>query len=1240
MINILSVLTHMRKQKSDSEVAMATENSLYALSAETLDKTHDNYPCVDRIVEQIKQPDIYNIAITGPYGSGKTSVLKTLIKEHSEYKYLNITLAKFDSQDNDPLVPKKRKGDIVNTKNDEEKLNWLLEYSIMQQLIYHEEYSTIPQSRFKRIKNLSKPFIYKSAAYVLLFLICLAVLFEPNFLKTISLYQILQVGNTFKIIIDAVCAVVLIVLLFLFITKLISVFGNSRLNKINLKDGEIGFCDDDTNSILNKHLDEILYFFEVTKYNVVIIEDLDRFETPIIFAKLREINTLINYYKPIFHDPNRKIVFIYAVKDDTFTDNTLRTKFFDVILPVIPIINPSNAGSKLKQLLSSKTSDGEEIPDATFRDLGLFIDDMRVLKSIVDDYLQYRPILDKRLSPMKLLAMMTYKNYYPKDFAELPKRRGLLYGVLNNKKEFTQKNIESLENKISIIQKEISVIENHKYESLKELKDLYLLRFIDKHREFKFFEDTTNNTQLALEDCYLDNNFTRLINGLINSYRYDNYSRPRGFQVSFSAISKEIDPDKSYFEKAELWNKKQSNEVHAMRKNINQLEGEKLLIPYRPIKDLFVDEVSGDIKDYIHQHNPDNLDFRLLLFLLQQGLVDESYEDYTSLFHEGVLTLAERDFLINVRLKKDTDINHKLSKCEALLNELSPTDFKESYILNISLLTYICQNITKYTKEFNEILEQIKRSDNKAIFFFDCFIGSSEAVGLFLQHAVTLWDDLWLFVENHFEKKEDRYAFLLIFHLEKTELIKLDKDKHFSSFLENGFPYLGVLETNINNQNLQEIIRMLKLKFERLDRDKISDELMNFIVTNNHYKLSTHNIKEILCFHGRMELSEKLNSAQYTNILISDIWPLIDYVSSNMEKYYDSVLLVNENSNSESEKSLISLINDESVGYDKKLPYLSIQSEWITKINDIVENFWPLAVESKILYPSWGNIINYCRYVKSTCAGDTFPDSFKEYLADKLVYIILREDNAEITEQNNPIVLSLFTEVALNNEYNFEAYSSILYGLRYLKITNIDFSGLSKNKVEFLIDRHFIPFEDYNFDIIRVKYPDLAINLFIANKNDFLGQVSDCTFNASEYKALLGSSSFDTREKIYIIENMTIEELNEDRDLATLICHTILDQGYSIENELLCKLIELCDDTDVKLNMTKTYLFHNEYDENITIYLLNFLDRDYRKISEKNKRPRISTESDMELLNYLKSVGFIKNIITHVGYIKIINREG
>ncbi len=65
-------------------------------------------------------------------------------------------------------------------------------------------------------------------------------------------------------------------------------------------------------SLLNVYIDEIVYFFDTTKYDVVIFEDLDRLNNNRIFIKLREINQIINNCLA----DRQPLKFIYAVRDE------------------------------------------------------------------------------------------------------------------------------------------------------------------------------------------------------------------------------------------------------------------------------------------------------------------------------------------------------------------------------------------------------------------------------------------------------------------------------------------------------------------------------------------------------------------------------------------------------------------------------------------------------------------------------------------------------------------------------------------------------------------------------------------------------------------------------------------------------------------------------------------------------------------------------------------------------------
>ena len=96
----------------------------------------DAYKAVEDLNEaltQAKCEGIRNIALTGPYGSGKSSVLKTLMNDFKENRhYLSISLATLQSDDNLPNTPEDKKDEK------REVLNRRIEYSILQQLIYKE----------------------------------------------------------------------------------------------------------------------------------------------------------------------------------------------------------------------------------------------------------------------------------------------------------------------------------------------------------------------------------------------------------------------------------------------------------------------------------------------------------------------------------------------------------------------------------------------------------------------------------------------------------------------------------------------------------------------------------------------------------------------------------------------------------------------------------------------------------------------------------------------------------------------------------------------------------------------------------------------------------------------------------------------------------------------------------------------------------------------------------------------
>lgn len=93
--------------------------------------------------------DITNIAISGAYGAGKSSVIDSYKKKHTDKKFMHISLAHFESSDI------KDETDVIDET--------MIEGKILNQLIHQIPVSKIPQTNFRVKKEISKLHIFKIA---------------------------------------------------------------------------------------------------------------------------------------------------------------------------------------------------------------------------------------------------------------------------------------------------------------------------------------------------------------------------------------------------------------------------------------------------------------------------------------------------------------------------------------------------------------------------------------------------------------------------------------------------------------------------------------------------------------------------------------------------------------------------------------------------------------------------------------------------------------------------------------------------------------------------------------------------------------------------------------------------------------------------------------------------------------------------------------------------------------------
>lgn len=412
----------------------------------------DYYKIYKNVLNNVTQDKhITNVGVTGGYGTGKSSIIHSYFNELKSRTSIYISLAHFGSL----------AGNTLPTPQDDKKINSqidnILEMKIVNQLVNQIEPDKIPKANFFAKKNINNIKII----FYSLSIICLILYFKfllPVITEKIT-YSIqnfppnLECIDYILIIISVIAIIILYYLLSNTIKNIIYKGNWSKLTinsmgiNVNMENKDFS-----TVSYFDNFLSDVIYLFDESEAEFVIFEDLDRFNDHSIFEKLREINLMVNQRRNSAKRKRvKKIMFFYVISDEVFSEKnvdsannsknisaTEKTKFFDVIIPIIPIVNNTNSFDYLKSRLLDDLAITDKNDFETFLyQISIFIDDLRVLKNIVNEFKVYKEIHKNniKIDYKQLLALIIYKTLNSSDFNNLVKSKGELYTQIKNSLE-------------------------------------------------------------------------------------------------------------------------------------------------------------------------------------------------------------------------------------------------------------------------------------------------------------------------------------------------------------------------------------------------------------------------------------------------------------------------------------------------------------------------------------------------------------------------------------------------------------------------------------------------------------------------------------------------------------------------------------------------------------------------------------------------------------------------------------
>ncbi len=1200
-----------KEPECTAEEANLSNTQQSTLMPATINENEPQYLPVKEIGEKLRTDrQIRNIALTGPYGSGKSSVLCTLQTKYPEFNYLQISLATLEAydsakeQEEQPNKEQVQQGDSVNSdtdkaqdkKRDVEKQNRLIEYSILQQLIYREKYKTLPNSRLKRIFHFGKKKLCLWTCGIFLFFIAAFIAFEPRWLRVDAMYRIFNWGPTANTIFDVISVAYMLICIFICIRKALQSYCGYHLSKINLKDGEIELkAQEKETSIFNRHLDEIIYFFQSTKYNVVIIEDLDRFNTADIYLKLRELNQLINDSKEI----GRHIVFIYAVKDDVFKD-TQRAKFFDYIATVIPFINPSNSKDKLKEELQIRGY--EDIPDNDLEEIAFFINDMRLLRNIANEYQQYRnrlcSIAQTPLNPTKLLGMIVYKNYYPRDFAQLHNREGKVYQCINSKKKFVAYAQQELKTRKSSLENKIK--EHLQYNNLSktDLRTTCAYHIITHMRGIP--QSVTIDGKSYSLHSIINNEelFEKMLSNNIIQYRYKDYYSQHNDDLNIEQSG--INLESLYWQKKKI--------ITDLPKEIAQeqkdIQKEDIRIKSMKLTRLFSAYDMEKCKAFTEiKLEP------LMNVFLRRGYLDEDYYDYISYFYKNIsITQNDRDLLLSMKqaIKKDYQAN--IDKVENFANQIPLYVFDNDAVLNNVLADFLISHSTR--KNLNEkyelLMKRIEREDAPLEFIAQYYQNGRQIQHLFSRFIS--WDiaSSWAAIIGH--EKPDEKEILIEGWLRFCDPAKLLAEQR--EWLNENYIFLTEHSEKIGLEQLKQLSK--RQLYHTLNTN--SHELLDFVIDNSLYSINRENLCLITNYLNKADNvnAENLN---LTRIRKTGKEAFYSYIEANLTTCLPQF---SHEVHDEDEEALLLILNDKTVAEDDKKEYLNGQQNRIQDIDKVTDEAKETAIELFLTTPTWENVAAYF-----TFSGQDVSDSLKLYIEhyDTELGRTICPDTISVKEQ-------LFDVYIASCILEIDSFKKVLHSFDNTIVDSESIPDINSQRLGILIDAGKVQYTEENTSAISSSFNAEDMAKYLEHhKTEYLQDIENIEYTTELALCLLRSTVFSLYDKAQIIPILDLEIIEASSALATEICVILTKTRIDLDKTILTTVIGISDNVSDRVIVATHTIKNNPDNSELVEKLLNQLPSPYNEITEHDrKRPAFEkTDYNIELFATLSNIGYISS---------------
>jgi len=896
-----------------------------------------------------KTKPVRSVALSGGYGVGKSSILEE-VKRRNKKRVVSISLATLGVTSNEPRTDDNT--NVTSTTNRIQK-------EIVKQILYNENPNKMPGSQYQRIAKASR---WRNARIAIIISIALTTMFY-------LMGWTVALGNLFLLKLEPwVLSGALFVIMWV-LSLWVLYESHNRLHIDKLTAGQTALVlSKGVSTYFDEYLDEIVYFFETaSKRDIVIFEDIDRFDDPGIFENLRSLNEILNGAKQL---NGRNICFIYAVKDSVFellekkkgpvdpdTMRTNRTKFFDLIVPVVPFVSHTSARNLMDKLMEDiphEVSDG--LIDLTSR----YIPDMRLMKNIRNEFAVFkRQVVTReglKLPDNGLFAMVVYKNMHLADFERVRLGKSDLDNLYQAYRDII--NTEKLRLNSLIVANDRAI---HEATTPRGRGKMHGAAFTDDVARtlrrmpargarnptftYQYQGQPVDDNQIVSDEFW--DKVSESHEAITVSYSSP-YNNTQSYEVPYDELQAIIGDPLD----AETWKKNERKRLELQndeaRKDIDFLDCADMcdLMDRPKFKD--GDRSFEKIAD-------DTLKSELAIELVRNGYIDRNYTLHTSIFHGNRVSPNAMNYIMqNIETRRiDTAFQLKATDSKAILKE-RPEIINQVAAYNNTFLDYLL-GTSGEKDNAQRVVEQLMRNNDDERSFMYAYLESGKKAEVLVKTLAAQWAGIFtmLTVEAAPLSEKDRIRFMNVALRSAQTGIEYAVNSDLKAFLESSYKNLPIFTSTKTTANQSTIISEL-LNHSKAELDDIAplgSAARGAIVSVGAYKITKENLLLAL---NNPNHSLSLDDIKETDDIIYN--HILDDVPAYLNAIGEGVETVATNDQfagilgdvlSASEVSLKQIIK-------QAAPKCSINT-----LTDIPEDVWLLLAQYRRFPPSLDNVTAY-----------------------------------------------------------------------------------------------------------------------------------------------------------------------------------------------------------------------------------------------------------------------------------------